>query len=93
LITQEFVRKENFIIPFENVSQLHESALKFEGAHLKLMWSFYINLEGVNFLKLISMLFDLFQAIQLLYEIFVWYFSLLCVLSEIVDHITKKFVK
>jgi len=34
------------------------------------MWLFYINLKEVIFLKLILMLFDFFQAIQLLYETF-----------------------
>jgi len=39
------------------------------------MRSFYINLVEVIFLKLISMLFDLFQAIELLYETF---FTIIC---------------
>jgi len=39
---------------FENVSQLHESSIKFGGYHLKLMWSFYINFEEVIFFKWIS---------------------------------------
>jgi len=45
-----YVKKEGFIIPFGNVPQLHESAIKFNGPHLKSLWSFYINFEEVIFL-------------------------------------------